>query len=130
MSAKGEDLELKNEITALDKENLSQEEQQAMETAKPMIDVAKAKFAADKTDNKIEFIRFINETYVPADKRQELPGEDVTSVKKKFARWYVSKISKHIHPDNFVNEGKAKIYEMQEISSLNNKIVNKLKGHA
>ena len=40
-----------------------------METAKPMIDIAKAKFAADKTDNKIEFIRFINETYVPADKR-------------------------------------------------------------
>ena len=83
-----------------------------METAKPKVDEAKAKFNGDTTDNKIEFIRWINETYVPEGKRVELPGEEITSVKKKFARWYVSKISKHIHPDNFINEGKAKVYEM------------------
>ena len=83
-----------------------------METAKPMIDEAKAKYLGDKTPNKIEFIRWINETYVPEGKRVELPGEEITSVKKKFARWYVAKISKHIHPDNFINAGADKIYEM------------------
>ena len=101
-----------------------------MDEAKPKIEEAKNRYNADKSDNKLEFITWINETYVPEGKRQPIPGTDVTSVNKKFARWYVGKISKHIHPDNFVSSPLAKQKEMQEISSLNNKIVNKLKGHA
>ena len=101
-----------------------------MDEAQPKIDLAKQKFNEDKSANKLAFITFINETYVPEGKRQPIPGPDITSVNKKFARWYVGKISKHIHPDNFVNAPLAKQKEMQEISSLNNKIVNKLKGHA
>ena len=108
---------------------MSADDAAAYAEAKPKIDLAKAKFTEDTSANKLTFITWINETYVPENKRQAIPGEEITSVNKKFARWYVGKISKHIHPDNFVTESKAKIFEMQEISSLNNKIVNKLKGH-
>ena len=87
---------------------MSAEEAEALAEAKPKVDLAKQKFAEDTSENKLAFITWINETYVPENKRQPIPGEDVTSVNKKFARWYVGKISKYIHPDNFVTESKAK----------------------
>ena len=59
-----------------------------------------------------------------------LPEKKILDVKLKFARWYVGKISKHIHPDKFVSASLAKQKEMQEISCISNKIVNRLKGHA
>ena len=130
MVSKGEDLELKSELAKLNKASLSAEEQAAWEEAQPKIDLAKKKFSEDQSQNKLAFITFINDTYVPENKRKPIPGEEVTSVNKKFARWYVGNISKHIHPDNFVNSPLAKKTEMQEIASLNNKIVNRLKGHA
>ena len=130
MVAKDERLELLNLINKLNKAYLSAEELAAMDEAQPFIDEAGRRYGEDKTNDKIHFITWINETYVPEAKRQPIPGPETTSVNKKFARWYVGKISKHIHPDNFVSAPLAKQKEMQEISSLNNKIVNKLKGHA
>ena len=109
-------MELKNEITQLDKAKLSQEDAEALAEAKPKIDLAKQKFNEDTSKNKLAFITWINETYVPENKRSPIPGEDVTSVNKKFARWYVGKISKHIHPDNFLSAPLAKWKEMEGIA--------------
>ena len=65
---------------------------------------------------------------MPDNVRKEIPGPEVTGVNKKFARWYVRNISKHIHPDKF-NDFNTK-HLMQELLTINNRIVNKLKGHA
>lgn len=124
-TAKADDLELKNEIRHLERAT----EAAALAEAKPKIDLAKAKYEEDTSEIKLAFITWINETYVPEDKRKPMPGVETTSVKGKFARWYVGNITKHIHPDNFVNESTAKIIEMYVVSSLSNKILNKLKGH-
>lgn len=59
-----------------------------------------------------------------------LPEQKILDVKLKFARWMTSTVTKHIHPDKFVSEPLAKQLEMQAVSMLCNKIVNKLKGHA
>ena len=40
-----------------------------MEEARPKIEDAKNRFNADKSANKLEFITWINETYVPEAKR-------------------------------------------------------------
>ena len=130
MRAKDEALELKNTINQLNKANLSAEERAAMDEAQPRIDEAKNRYREDTSENKSEFITWVNDTYVPGARRRPIPGPETTSVNRRFARWYVSNILRHIHPDNFVSAPLAKQKEMQEISSLNNKIVNRLKGHA
>ena len=55
------------------------------------------------------FIEWVNDTYVPAEKKKVLPEQqDGTRGEFKFARWVIANISRHLHPDKFVGAPKAK----------------------
>ena len=99
----------------------------SMQLAEKKIEYAKQKFQEDKTECKVNFVSWLNSTYVPESKRQPLPGSDVTGTKKKFARWVRGKISKHFHPDNFVGAPEAKQLEMLGIANLNSELTSMLK---
>lgn len=110
-------------------DKLSEEEKAARAEAEGPINRAKQAYNDDATPHKVEFLRFLNDNYVPADKRKALPEESVINHKKKFAGWVVRSVTKHVHPTNFVTASNAKKHEMEAISILANKIVNFLKGH-
>ena len=69
MVAKEEDLELKNKLNELNRAYLSAEEQAAMEEAMPYIQEAKRRYNEDKSFNKLAFITWLNDTYVPEARR-------------------------------------------------------------
>ena len=91
--------------------------------------MAKQKLQADTTPNKLEFVRWFNNEFVDESVRQPLPGEQILSNNKKFARWYVKNISSPIHPDNFVDDYDKKVL-YSELAAVSNTIVNRLKGAA
>ena len=72
------------------------------------------------------FLEWIRDKYVPEDKRTELPPGDIPD--SKLARWIVSSISRHIHPDKFIDISKKQ--EMSKAAAFVNKYVDKLKGLA
>ena len=83
---------------------LSETEKAAQAKAKQKIDEAKARQDEDKTPNKLVWVTWFNETYVPESVRQQLPGDEILSNNRKFARWYVKNISASIHPDNYIGD--------------------------
>ena len=72
---------------------------------------------------------WLNDTFVPENQRQPMPDASVTSNNKKFARFCTGKISKHLHPDKYVNNLNKKVL-MEGLSTITNKVINKLKGHS
>ena len=48
----------------------------------------------------------------------------------KLARWIISNVSKHMHPENYVNDTPEKQIIMSELVIILNLLVNKLKGLA
>ena len=65
---------------------------------------------------------------MPEAKRKDFPAEAKINTDMKLARWVVANVSRHLHPDVYTQAPKAKQIEMGEISTLLNKVVNKLKG--
>ena len=59
-------------------------------------------YDADQTENKVHFVKWINDTFVPEDERSKFPGPDVTDDSRRFRRWCLRNITKKIHPDNFI----------------------------
>ena len=128
LTAKQEDLEIQMEINELTEDQMNQEEKAARAKAKPIVQETKAKYDGDKTEMKLEFIRWFNDKFIPEKVRKPIPTDEATlGNKKKFARWYVKHISSIIHPDNYVEDIDMRI-QMQELAFISNKIVNKLKG--
>ena len=119
---------LKLEIDKLNKANLSPEQQAAMAYAEPLIEEAQKILDEDTDPNKKNFVKWLYETYIPEDKRKGFASDAETASAKKFARWCVKSITKHIHPDGYVNEPN-KHYFYKELQNVFNKVVNKLKGH-
>ena len=129
IEARQEDMELSAEIAELEAPSQSELERAAHVAAKPIIDEANIRFEQDKSEFKLAFLTWLNENYVPSSHRQPMPDTSVTSNRKKFARWAVGKISKHLHPDKYVNDLKKKVL-MEGLSVVTNKVINKLKGHS
>ena len=109
---------------------MAAKERQAHDEADAAIEAAKNKYhQARQAGNIRMFIEWVNETYVPADKRKALPEQqDGLKGQVKFARWIVGNVCKSIHPDKYVYAPKAKYIEMEEVASLVNFSVNYLKG--
>ena len=83
-------------------DNLSPEEREIRDWAKPQVETAQAKYNEDTdTERKKDFIGFINETHVPQEVRAAIPGDYSTQNPKKLARWVNKSISASIHPDNY-----------------------------
>ena len=98
-----------------------------------MIDKAKRQFNEDENPNKINFVKYIQQTYIAEDKREPLTDEILNGARpngtnRKYAAWFNKHITKHLHPDGYKTEPLAKQIEMKEVSSIGNKLVNKLKG--
>ena len=55
-----------------------------------------------------------------------MPDSSITSSNKRFARWCISKIQKHLHPDKYVNELQKKVL-MEGLVIVCNKVINRLK---
>ena len=108
--AKSEQLELQKEITNLEKANMSAEERQAHDEADAAIEFAKNKNReAKQAGNMRMFVEWVNDTYVPANKKKAVPEQqDGKKGEVKFGRWIVANISKHIHRDKFEGAPKAK----------------------
>ena len=72
-----------------------------------MIDEAKRQYDEDDSLSKKNFVLYLQRTYVPEDKRIDLPDDstmsqfDAKGGNRKYARWFTSKITAHIHPDKF-----------------------------
>ena len=128
VTANEERVVLKLEIDKLNVANLSPEQRAAMAYAKPLIEEAQRLLDADTDENKINFVKWLYETHIPEDKRKGFADDATTANAKKFARWCVRSITKHIHPDGYVNDPNKK-YFMAELQNVFNKVVNKLKGH-
>ena len=73
VKAKEESDEIANRIAELDEASLSPEEREYRAFSKPKIAEANNKFEEDKTENKIEFVEWFVNKYVPEDKRKPLP---------------------------------------------------------
>ena len=126
--AREENQENKDRIAELYKASLSPEEQYARERAEPLIAEVEQKYESDGTANKVVFVKWLNDTHVPEEKRKAFPNEEETGVKKKFARWCVRSMTKPLHSDNYIGDV-YKVYLHSEIMRVFNKVVNHLKGH-
>ena len=74
--AKREQLELQKEITKLEKANMSAEERQAHDEADTAIELAKNKHReAKQAGNMKMFVEWVNDTYVPANKKKAVPPQ-------------------------------------------------------
>ena len=128
VDAREENSETKERIAELDKDSLSPEEQEARERAAPLIAEVEQQYNSDGTANKVVFVKWLNDTYVPDEKRKAFPNEEETGVKKKFARWCVRSMTKPLHSDNYIGDV-YKVHLYSEIMRVFNKVVNHLKGH-
>ena len=99
--AREENQENKDRIAELYKASLSPEEQYARERAEPLIAEVEQKYESDGTANKVVFVKWLYDAYVPDERRKEFPNEEVTGVNRRFARWCVRNISGPLHPNNF-----------------------------
>ena len=86
------------------------EERQAYDEADAAVEAAKKKYReAKQAGNMRMFVRWINDTYVPAAKRKAVPvQQDGKKGELKFGRWIVANISKHIQQNKFDGAPKAK----------------------
>ena len=128
VEARQEDMELSAEIAVLSAPSQSELERAAHAAAKPIIAEANRRFEEDKSDLKLAYLTWLNDNFVPENQRQPMPDASITSQKKRFARWCVGKLSKHLHPDKYVTDLNKKVL-MEGLSTVTNKVINKLKGH-
>ena len=86
---------------------MTDEERKATDESAARVDAAKAKFAEcmaiKSADSNKNFIQWIYATYVPEDKRKAWPDDARVNTDVKLARWIVANITKHLHPDKFVD---------------------------
>ena len=105
LEAKQSDLELKNEIKQIEEGQVVEATRQANEANKPVIDAVHAKYELDQTEMKIEFIQYVIENFIEdPTKRTPIPAADERLTKRKFYRWFVDKVYKHLHPDTVPKE--------------------------
>ena len=104
---------------------MSEEDIEELKKVQPQIDEARQKY---HSLNYVQFMIYLNETFVSESKRATNPSPEVQKNKRKLSRWFVGKVVKHLHPDAFVTEDRSKFLLMQEIMTLANKINNMLKG--
>ena len=89
--AENEYKELQKEIKKLAKAYMSEKERQAHDEAAAAIEVARNKYReAQQAGNMRMFLEWVNDTYVPADKKKALPEQqDGEKGDYKFGRWIV-----------------------------------------
>ena len=73
------------------------------------------------------FLRYLNENYVPQDKKLNLTDDLLTENKLKHTM--VTKFSRIFHPDRQVNEEKKKQVLCEEIMKLINNFIDQFKGN-
>ena len=87
-------------------------------------DLTKLKAEFDKGCE--SFLRYLNQHYVPADKKIVLTDEMLSESKLKHTM--VTKFSRIFHPDKQVNEEKKIQVLRQEIMKLINQFIDQFKG--
>ena len=130
LDAKNMNSKIADAILELERSSMSDEEKKAYEEADEKIDEVSAKFEEFKAKaEQHHFIEYIWETFVPEEKkkRDKPLTEKDRDKDMKFARWIVSRVSAHIHPDKYVTVPPKK-YMFEKIVTRVNKIVNTLKG--
>ena len=104
---------------------MDEDELRIRNAIKPKVEEAREKFNASTN---IEFIIWLNDTFVPDEDRIPVPLDDTRTNEKKMSRWFVGKIFRHLHPDKHISTDRYKYIYMTEITALANKVNNKLKG--
>ena len=69
-----------------------------------MIDEARRVLNEDTDPNKKNFVKWVYENHIPEDQRKGFADDATVANARKFARWCVQKITKHIHPDKYRND--------------------------
>lgn len=84
------------------------------------------KLRAEQAKDCASFLRFLNENYVPTEKKIELTDEMLNEQNLK--RTMVVKFSRIFHPDRQVNEEKKIQVLRQEIMKMINQFIEQFKG--
>ena len=79
---------LQVELDNLREDSKTAAEREADDFAKPHIEEAKLKYEQDTGERKLVFMRWLNETHVPEQVRQQLPADAETKPKRAFGRWF------------------------------------------